>query len=175
VSRRRGGWIALAVCVTVLALIGVLATRPNAGTRIVDSPLVGLPAPPVVGTALDGRPVDLSVYRGRYVVLNFFATWCQPCREEHPEMIEFTERHPGENAPAIVGVAYDANDVSNARSFFAEFGGNWPVVSNGSQIAVSYGVRGLPESFVIDPDGRVKNRVAGALTADGLDTLTGQL
>src|SRR5688572_2678893 len=87
--------ISAAVAILVTLLIVVLATRPDASNRTIGSPLIGQAAPNVTGTALDGRTVDLSEMRGRYVILNFFATWCGPCREEHPEMRAFAEAHTG--------------------------------------------------------------------------------
>lgn len=165
--------IAASVAILVTALIALLATRPDAAQRTPGSPLVGQLAPPVKGTAIDGRFVDLEHLRGRYVVLNFFATWCGPCRQEHPEMKAFSEKYAGPQDPTIVAVVYDSNDVTNARSFFAQYGGGWPVLGDdGSKTAVDYGVRGLPESFVIDPEGKIKARITGALTSSSLEALT---
>ena len=171
---RRTRVVVSAVAVVVVALIVALASRHSASTDVAASPLIGRPAPHVAGTALDGRQIDLASMRGRYVVLNFFATWCAPCRQEHPEIAKFVAAHPGVDAPTVVAIAYDSNDVTNARSFFAQNSGTWPILADkGSEIAVDYGVRGLPESFVIDPQGNVSARVTGALTEDELNTLTG--
>jgi cytochrome c biogenesis protein CcmG/thiol:disulfide interchange protein DsbE len=160
--------------VVIAVLVGVLATRPTADTKVAVSPLVGKAAPEVKGTALDGRSVELASLRGRYVVVNFFATWCAPCRVEHPELIKFTQRHQGATAPAVLAIAYDENDLDSVKSFFAQKGGTWPVVPDrGGHTAVDYGVRGLPESYVISPDGIVLSHVTGGVTADGLDQLTG--
>src|SRR5207245_2462187 len=82
-GRHTARWIAITAGVVTLALIAVLATRPSAETALARSPLTGKPAPEIVGTAIDGRPVRLSALRGRYVLLNFFATWCIPCAREH--------------------------------------------------------------------------------------------
>ena len=169
-------WIALAVALAVLALTVTLATRPAAEDRKAVSPLVGGVAPAVDGTALDGRTVSLSSLRGRYIVLNFFATWCVPCRQEHPELVRFTNAHKGDRSPAVVAVAFDEKDIDATRSFFAKEGGEWPVLPDfGGRIALSYGVRGLPESYVIGPDGRIVARITGQITASALESLTGTL
>jgi cytochrome c biogenesis protein CcmG/thiol:disulfide interchange protein DsbE len=171
----RARWIALAVFALIAVLVVVLATRPAANTKVASSPLVGQPAPEVAGTSLDGRPVSLSSLRGRYAVVNFFATWCGPCREEHPELRRFTESNPSPTAPAVIAVAYDERDINATRNFFTQYGGSWPVVpDNGGRIAVDYGVRGLPESYVVDPQGNIAAHITGQVTAATLNQLTGQ-
>jgi cytochrome c biogenesis protein CcmG/thiol:disulfide interchange protein DsbE len=167
-------WIAIAVLAVLVLLVGILATRPAADTKTPASPLVGQPAPKVAGTSLDGRAVDLSSMKGRYVVLNFFATWCGPCRQEHPEIVKFSQQHTAPHDPTVVAVAYDQSDINAAKSFFAQNGGTWPVLpDNAGHISIDYGVRGLPETYVIDPDGNIAAHVTGGVTLDKLDQLTG--
>ena len=162
--------------VIVAILVGVLATRPAAGDRTFSNPLVGSAAPPIDGTALDGRKISLADLEGRAVVVNFFATWCVPCRQEHPELVRFTESHTGANSPAVIAVAYDRNDIGATRNFFAKEGGAWPVVpDDGGRIAIAYGVRGLPESFIVDVNGNISARVTGKVTLDSLNALTGSI
>jgi cytochrome c biogenesis protein CcmG, thiol:disulfide interchange protein DsbE len=175
-ARRRGParWIALGVLVVVAAFIVVLATRPAADTKTPANPLVGEPAPDISGTSLDGRSVSLASLRGRWVVVNFFATWCVPCRNEHPDLLRFSQDNQGANSPTILAVAYDENDLDAAKSFFLQKGGTWPVVpDHGGHIAVSYGVRGLPESYVVDPNGNVSQHITGQVTYDQLEQMTG--
>ena len=161
-------WAALAVGAVAALLVVVLATRPSASSAVAPSPLVGQPAPEIEGPALDGSIVRLSGLRGRYVVVNFFATWCVPCVREHPELRRFTERHHPDEA-TVLAVVYDDQPEEVAR-FFRERGGSWPVVDDAGS-KVDYGVRGVPESFLVDPDGLVLTRLVGGVTAEGLDAL----
>lgn len=167
-SRHTARWAALGVGAVVALLVGVLATRPPAADVVAPSPLLGQPAPEIEGPDLDGTTARLSQLRGRWVLVNFFATWCIPCVREHPELVRFSDRHPAEDV-RVLAVVYDDQPADVAR-FFAERGGSWPVVDDPGA-KVDFGVRGIPESFLVDPDGVVRTRVIGGVTADGLDGL----
>lgn len=166
--RRTARWTALAVGAVVAVFVAVLATRPPAIDVIADSPLLGLPAPPLQGPGLNGGTLDLVDLRGRYVVVNFFATWCVPCLKEHPELVKFADRHATDDAQ-VMAVIYD-DDIDGVREFFKKEGGDWPVVDD-SGAKVDWGVRAVPESFLVDPNGVVLTRLVGGVTADGLDDL----
>jgi cytochrome c biogenesis protein CcmG/thiol:disulfide interchange protein DsbE len=152
--------------------IGLLATRDAAADRVAPSRLLGRAAPDVSGPVVVGGPgarFDLSAMQGRYVVVNYFATWCVPCVREHPELVRFVQRHESVGDATVVSVVYD-DERSDVRSFFAERGGDWPVVED-AQAKVDWGVRGVPESFLVGPDGTVLTRIVGGVTASGLERL----
>jgi cytochrome c biogenesis protein CcmG/thiol:disulfide interchange protein DsbE len=164
-------WVAIAVALPVALLLGVLATRDPAGTRAADSPLLGKPAPAIDTTTLDGTPFQLSQYRGQWVLLNFFATWCLPCRQEHPDLVQFAARHRELGDAAVLGVVYD-DTVDAVRGFVQKEGGAWPmVVDPKSRIALDFGVAGVPESYLITPGGAVAAKLIGGVQAGALEDL----
>ncbi len=167
-------WVAISVALVVAVLVGVLATRQPAETRAAESPLLGHAAPDFSGTALDGAPVRLSAFRGRYVLVNFFASWCVPCRREHDALQRFHLRHTAAGDGLVVGVLFD-DEPADARRFFAQHGGTWQVVADPrGVIALDFGVRGPPESFLVDPQGFVLTRLVGEVDDAGLERLLAQ-
>ena len=157
VPRRRTALVASAVVgVVMLAFVGLLATR-DTGPREARSPLIGNPAPAVVGETMDGDTFDLEELRGRWVLVNFFATWCPPCIVEHPELVAFQD------------------SATEIQAFFEEQGGEWPVLPEGlSGAAVSWGVHALPESFLVSPQGIVVHKFTGGVTVEGLESVLAQ-
>jgi cytochrome c biogenesis protein CcmG/thiol:disulfide interchange protein DsbE len=169
--RRTALWIALAVGLASALLVAVLATRKPAEARLSESPLLGRPAPAAAGTALDGSTVRLADLRGRFVLINFFATWCVPCQREHPELESFQNRHLATGDATVLAVIFD-DDVKSVRAYFARNGGDWPVLDDPSgKIALDFGVRGPPESFLIDPNGFVISKIVGEVRATSLEEL----
>ena len=176
-NRDRGGTAVIAAAVVGLvaaALVVILAMGDSSTERQTQSPLIGRLAPAVEGTTLDGESFDMDDWRGRWVVVNFFASWCIPCREEHPELIAFDEAHRETGDAAVVSVTYD-NRSDDARDFFQRNGGDWPVVDDPeNSIGVAYGVARVPESFLIAPDGTVVQRLVGGVTNGQLTSLINQ-
>jgi cytochrome c biogenesis protein CcmG/thiol:disulfide interchange protein DsbE len=171
----RTALIAAAVVAVLAALfVAVLATRAPSTERVTRSPLIGRLAPAIDGPTLDGTTFDLAALRGRWVVVNFFATWCIPCLEEHPELIEFDERHAAVGDASVVSILFD-DDADAARQVFEERGGDWPVViDEQGAVGVAYGVARVPESFLVAPDGTVVQRLVGGVTAAQLDSILDQ-
>ena len=161
-------WIVLPVAVVLGLLVLLLATRES-GDDGVDRSLEGELAPAIVGTTTTGDTFDLDAERGRWVVVNFFSTNCQPCIVEHPELVAFQEAHAATGDATVVSVAFD-DSPANVEAFFAENGGDWPVlVEDTGGFAVSYGVTGVPESYLVAPSGVVAWKVLGGVEQQDLD------
>ncbi|TMK89424.1 MAG: TlpA family protein disulfide reductase [Actinobacteria bacterium] len=172
--RHTARWAAISLGVVLLLFVAVLATRKSAADKQAESPLLGKQAPSLTGSGLDGSQVSLASMHGKWVVLNFMASWCVPCREEHPELVKFTQRHQVADDATVLGVIFD-DTQPNVRRFFSELGGSWPVVDDpGGHTALDFGVRGPPESFLVDPNGFVVWKGIGQVNADGLDKLLRQ-
>ncbi len=167
--RHTAKWVGGVVLVVGASLVALLATRPQQTATEVDTPLVGQSAPAINGATLGGGSFDLSAWRGRWVVVNFFASWCPPCQQEQPELVAFAYAHRSPGDAALVGVVFD-DAASTARSFMRSTGASWPaVIDSGGQIALDYGVRGPPETFIVSPDGTVVVHLDGPMTDASLD------
>jgi cytochrome c biogenesis protein CcmG/thiol:disulfide interchange protein DsbE len=161
--------IAALVGIVVAALVVVLATREPAGERANRSALIGKVAPAAAGTTIDGQQVSIDDFRGRWVVLNFFGSWCEPCLHEHPQLMAFDRAHRAEGDAVLLAVTFD-DTLDDAREFFAEHGGDWPVINDPeNSIGVAYGIAKVPESWLIAPNGIVVQRFAGEITTRELD------
>ena len=159
------------IAVLVALMVAVLATSDSSNEQATQSPLIGQIAPPTAGDTIDGGSFDIADQRGRWVVLNFFASWCVPCLEEHPELAAFDAAHRAEGDAVLVSTTFDDN-AADAREFFEEHGGSWPVIDDPeNSIGVAYGVAQVPETFVISPNGTVVQRYAGPVTRAELEML----
>ena len=130
----------------------------------------GNPAPAITAMTLDGVPFDLSSYRGRPVVLNFWGPSCVPCRDEFPLFKAKLAEHEAEGL-AIVGILMD-DPPAPARDFIAAYGATWPTIEDPSgAIKTAYRVAARPQSYFIDRDGILREIQVGQVTADDFERL----
>jgi len=170
-GRHTARWIAGALLVVLVAVAVVAATRPSYQATQVASPLEGRPAPALSGTTLTGQHVSLADFRGRYVYVNFFASWCPPCQAEEPNLVafNFTQQRSPDGA-GLVSVVFNDTDAGAAR-FVATMGADWPALADhGGAMANAYGVGSPPETFLIDPRGTVVGLLDGPATTAQLTT-----
>jgi len=168
--------IASAVGALLVAFLWVLVTAEPNTADDADSPLLGQPAPSVVTTTLNDEEFVLSNRKGSWVVFNFFNSTCVPCVAEHPELVAFNERESLAANPAETYTVINDDNDESVRAFFTKNGGDWQKIrdSDGA-ISVAFGVAKVPETWVIDPNGFVRLRIAGMLTAGLLDDQLAQL
>jgi cytochrome c biogenesis protein CcmG, thiol:disulfide interchange protein DsbE len=130
----------------------------------------GEPAPPIVGTALDGTTLDLAAYRGKPLVVNFWASWCTPCREEFPMFKEKLDALGPTDGLQVVGVLYE-DQPELARAFLDDFGASWPSVADpDGAIAKAYRVVAPPQTYFIDKDGILRGIQIGEVRPEDFDT-----
>src|SRR5260221_754770 len=129
--------------------------------------------PPFTARDLDGKPVSLSAQRGKVVIVNFWATWCPPCREEIPDLIALQAKY--RDHLQIIGVAQDSGTMEEVRRFAVEHGMNYPTVLSTPEIEKLFpGIYALPHSFILDRKGHLDPKHIGQLRAtfDVSGTLT---
>jgi len=126
------------------------------------------PVPPFLVNDLDGNVVSTAALRGKVVVLNFWATWCPPCRDEIPEMVELANRY--KDRLVIVGVSMDDDPPSSVKAFAKHAGINYPIIMGSRRITQEYGdVPALPTSFVVDTNGNIVQKHVGLYPEDVYD------
>lgn len=178
-SARSRGWRSariFAIIIVVLAVAGgaLLGSRLDRDPTLVESPLIGQPAPAAILPLLEGDgSASLPDLRGQIVVVNFWASWCLACREEHPALLAAKESYRDAGV-VFVGINFQ-DGRGSATAFLEEMGRGTDylyVTDPGSQAAIDFGVFGVPETFFIDRSGTIVAKITGPSSARLLvDTL----
>ena len=155
------------VIVAVLVAAFWIGLDPKRDPTALPSVLVGKPAPAFDLPALaEGGPrLNLGAYKGKLIAVNFFASWCLPCRAEHPILRQVT----AEFGIPVIGIAWKDKPEA-ARAFLAELGDPYAAsaIDEGGRTGIDYGITGIPETFLVDGAGIVRYRFGGPLSPDGL-------
>lgn len=160
----------LILSAALLAVTGCKKKDEGAG------PVAGVqekkPAPDITVNSLKNVPMKLSDLKGKVVLLNFWATWCPPCREEMPSMMKLDSAMAGKPFQ-MVAVSIDAGGVPDIEAFFKESGYSLPTYTDPGEAAQkTYGITGVPESFIIDKNGIIIKKVIGPLAWDSPETIS---
>ncbi|MBV9671053.1 MAG: TlpA family protein disulfide reductase, partial [Acidobacteriales bacterium] len=138
--------------------------------------LINKPAPEFELPSLDGKSVKLSDYKGKAVVLNFWATWCTPCKVEMPWLVDLEKKYQGQGVE-IVGISMDDLSRDKVKSFTREMGLNYPVLmgkesaKNEEMLEEHYGgLEGLPTTFYIDRSGKIVETVEGLISKSEIES-----
>ena len=159
-------WAAGLVAVLTIGVGALFGNRLDADPALVRSPLIGRPAPARALPLLDGGgTLSLADLRGQVVLVNFWASWCGPCRQEHPDLLAAAKTY-ADAGVTVVGVSYQ-DEPRAATALLDELGrGEAPgyryVTDPGSSAAVDFGVFGIPETFVVDREGTIVGKMTGA-------------
>lgn len=170
------------VSLLVVGLLGLFGYGLTRDPYVLPSPLVGRPAPPLGLAVMPPEPdpdlerwqgrdtVHMDELEGRPLVINFWASWCLACREEHPHLSAAARRYRDDGV-RFFGVLYQ-DEPPAARRFIRELGGqSYPTLLDpGSRVAIDYGVYGIPETYFIGSDGRMRHRHIGPVTTEILET-----
>jgi cytochrome c biogenesis protein CcmG/thiol:disulfide interchange protein DsbE len=162
----------VAVALAGLLLAALLLVRfRTAGPIVVSrSPLLDRAAPAIELRDLEDRPVSLAAYRGRPVIVHFWASWCIPCRTEFPLYKRVRAEHAAEGLE-VLGIIYD-DSVEAAAGFYQVQGADWPAMEDpGGLVAAQWRVVGLPITYFVDRQGIVRGVSYGPPPPDALDTL----
>jgi peroxiredoxin len=154
--------IVVAMVVSLMLVYGIHKARQGQGLPSEAGPtLQGKLAPDFTLKSLEGKTVRLSDFRGKAVLLNFWATWCEPCKIEMPWFVEMQKQY-GDQGLQILGVAMDDASPKDISQFAKEMGVNYPIVIGQDSVGDAYGgVQFLPATFYIGRDGKVVNKVFG--------------
>ena len=167
-------WVALAAGVAVLLFSIVLAVNVTTDPRaeLNTSRLLGKPAPEVALTRLDGTPVTSADLVGKTVIVNFWNSWCAPCKEELPILRQWYAAHHTDDSVVMLGIPRD-DTPGNIRDAAATDGVKWTVANDqgARDAALSFATRGQPETFAISPGGTIAASFLGPVSISVLDRM----
>jgi cytochrome c biogenesis protein CcmG, thiol:disulfide interchange protein DsbE len=166
-------WVALAVGagVCVLAVVLAVTVRSDPHVEQNTSRLVSKPAPAFSVVGLDGDPITSASLAGKTVLVNFWNSWCLPCREEHDALTTWYSQHRDDSSVVLLGIVREDSQRA-VRRYVKENDVTWPVgFDPGGKASLDFGTRGQPETYAIGPDGVVSASKFGPVTPRVLDQM----
>jgi cytochrome c biogenesis protein CcmG/thiol:disulfide interchange protein DsbE len=152
-------WIVWSVALIATVSIFYVMSSPSKPQQYSPSSNTNVAAPQFTLTDITGHPISLSNYRGKVVILDFWASWCPPCRREIPDFISLQKQYASQGLQ-IIGIGLD--QPNNVVAFVQQYGINYPVAVGDDAISNLYGgVSGIPTTFIIDKEGNISNRFEG--------------
>lgn len=180
-NERKSSWVLGAVLILIVLALGAYQWFGNrddnrSNLKSVDSPAIGNPAPDFTLQTFAGDEIALSDQQGKVVILNFWGSWCEPCKKEMPALQAFWESAPDD--VMMIGIGSKQDTDAKSREFAEEFGITYPIgrdsegdrVTTG-MIAQNYNITFYPMTYVISPDGIVTRLIVGGVDEDDLDAL----
>jgi peroxiredoxin len=162
--------IVVAIVISILLFVGVKKARQSPVPTTPAGKLMGQPAPDFALQSLDGKTIKLSDFRGKAVLLNFWATWCEPCKIEMPWFVDFEKKY-GSQGLEVVGVAMDDASPAEISSFAQKLGVNYPVLIGKEEVGAQYGgIEYLPSTFYISRDGKILDHVFGLVSRSEIES-----
>lgn len=170
---KRNSIVLIVVAFTVAAMIYSTAKRSRdgmlSGEKLVAADNIGKPAPDFELSTLDGKLVKLSDYKGRPVLINFWATWCGPCKIEMPWFIDLKKKYESQGFE-IIGIAMEDTENEKIDEFVKKMGVNYVILKGKNAVADAYGdVQGLPTSFYVDREGKIVAQHAGLVSRSTIE------
>lgn len=175
--RLRTLYILLVVTTVVIVVMIALKIFSLEENSLPSSPFVGKQAPDFTLPTLDGKEVNLSQFQGQPVLINFWATWCVPCRQEMPELVRAYEAHKEEGL-VVLGLNLTYSDsLKDVEAFVNEFNMTFPVLldKDGAVAERLFQIRGVPTSIFINRDGTIERIQVGLMSAEQVDEFVAEI
>lgn len=167
-SRRAGVGLGLVAALGVVGLLLAMGIGSPGGERAARGAWLEIPAADVPFQTLEGGTASLADYRGGVVLLNFWGTWCPPCRREIPELVQLQTALAGAGG-TVIGVAVESGSPEAIRAFAEKFGVNYPIwISDVQKALAHYDAMGYPFTLLIDASGTIRRQYLGPQSVEVL-------